>query len=503
MVKATRQVGRAMFWSVGAKAARFLLGLASSVIVVRALGKDDYGVLSLMRVTLVIIGMFAGLGLFHGVLKFLPVLKVAGDGRGARILVRRVIVVQTAAWLLLVGVSYLLADRFESFFEFEGIGRILWISVGLLIFELAWKLVSQILNAYYDTKLLSGANVLAHTVFIAVLLVLLPMGYGVLGVFAATAAGNVAGTLMVVRKVWTNLHIERPQGESAGVNRMRVLKFSLPFALIGILNVIVWRQSETLFLAHFRTAAEVGFFDLAYRLPQTILEFIPVTVWPIILAGVSEAYARDRKSLNEAIDRYYRMLFLLTAPICAMGVALGGRVIAILYSDAMMPAALPTQLFFAIFPISFFGTPLSMALYVVEKSHVNLLIYTVLAVINVGLDLILIPRYGVIGAIIPVALVITLQPFLYRYVLSRYVDGTRIPFGFIGKCFLASSPVLLMLPFTGLIEGVVELSVAVVLACVVILFSVKKLRIIGRRELDMIGPVPIPAVDKFLRFVSS
>jgi hypothetical protein len=32
--------------------------------------------------------------------------------------------------------------------------------------------------------------------------------------------------------------------------------------------------------------------------------------------------------------------------------------------------------------------------------------------------------------------------------------------------------------------------------------SIKKLRVIGRRELDMIGSVPIPALDRFLRFLS-
>ncbi len=502
MGEAKHQVGQAMFWSVGARIARFVLGFVSSVIVVRSLGKDDYGVLSLLRVTLVFVSIIAGMGLIQAVLKFIPVFKVAGDGKGARILVRRIIAVQTLAWVVLVGLCYLLSGWFESFFGFEGIGRILWISVGLLVFEMVWKLFSQILNAYYDTKRLSAANVVAHSVFIGFLLILLPMGYGVLGVFAATAAGNLAGTLVVARKVWGVLHIERPQGESARVDRMRVLKFSLPFTLIGILNVIVWRQSETLFLAHFRTAAEVGFFDLAYRMPQTVLEFIPLTVWPIIMAGVSEVYARDASNLNKAIDRYYRMLFLLSAPICVIGIVLSGRIVPILYGEAMAPAALPTQLFFAIFPISFLGTPLSMALYVIEKSHVNLVVYIVLAVINVGLDLLLIPRFGIMGAIIPVALVISLSPLLYRVVLSRYVKGTRIPFGYIGKCFLASSPVLLLLPFTGLIKGGLELTIALALCAFVIILSVKKLRLIGPQELDLIGPVPVPAVRKFLDFMS-
>ena len=502
MGQATRELGRAMFWSVLARAGRFGLGLASSIIIVRALGKNDYGVLSLLRVVLVFVGIIAGAGMGQSLLKFLPLLKVAGDRQSARRIVRWVIAIQIAVWAVLLVLSYFLAGWFESMFSFKGVGTILWIAVALELFELAFNLVSQVLNAYYDTKLLGAANIVGHAVLIAFLLILLPAGYGVVGVFLASAAGNLASTLMVTRKVKWHLGAESSREKPGGVEWARLFRFSLPFAVIGVLNVIVWRQSETMFLAHFRGAAEAGFFDLAYRLPQTALEFIPLTVWPIIMAGMSEAYAKDQSKLNKAIDRYYRMLFLLSAPVCVIGMTLGGRVIPILYGEAMSPAAIPTQLFFVIFPLSFLGTPLSMALYVIEKSHANLLVYTVLAIINVGLDLVLIPRFGIIGAMIPVGLAIAVSPLLYRYVLARYVSGTRIPFAFIGRCFLASSPVLIMLPFAGLIRGVLELCLAAVVACALVVFTAKRMKLLGKDELDMLGSVPIPAVNRLLKLVS-
>lgn len=502
MGETTRQVGRAMLWSVIARVGRFALGLASSVIIVRALGQHDYGVLSLVRVVLVFIGIAAGMGMGQSLLKFLPVLKVEGQGAGAAVVVHRVIVVQLLAWTALLAAAYLAAGRFESLFAFEGIGKVLWIAVGLELFELAFAVVTQILNARYDTKMLSVATIVGHGVFIGMLLVLLPAGHGVVGVFVATAVGNLAATLVVLKTAWSHVRTGESRDEMPPIGWGRLLKFSFPFALIGVLNVIVWRQSETVFLAHFRGAVETGFFDLAYRLPQTVLEFVPLTVWPIVMAGVSESYARDPSRLNASIDRYYRVLFLLSAPISMIGVALGGRIIPILYGEAMAPAAFPAQLFFLIFPISFFATPLSMALYVIEKSHVNLLICAVLAVMNVGLDLILIPRFGVIGAVIPVAIVIAVSPLLYRRGLARYISGTRVPMGFIGKCFLASSPALVVLPFSGLIRGVPELCVALAVACVLILLAAKRIRLLGRDELDLLASVPLPGANRMLRLIS-
>ena len=501
MGEASKRVGQAMYWSVLSRIGRFVLGLASSIIIVRGLGKDDYGVLSLLRVVLIFVAILSAAGMGQSLLKFLPLLRVQGDREGARRLILWVIVIQAAAWAVLVVLSSVLGGWFESLFSFEGVGKILWIAVALELFEVAFKLVTQVLTAYYDVKLLSIANVVGHAVMILGLVAFFAMDLGLVGVFAAAAVGNLASTLMVIGRFARHLERDEPAVSSGAVGMSRLFRFSVPFALIGILNVIVWRQSETIFLAHFRSAAETGFFDLAYRLPQTVLEFIPLTVWPIIMAGVSEIYAKDQSKLNESIDRYYRMLFLLSAPICVIGAVLGGRMIPILYGDAMAPAGLPTQIFFVIFPISFLGTPLSMALYVIEKSYANLVVYFALAVVNVGLDLLLIPRFGIIGAVIPVGLVIAASPAIYKHVLGRHVSGTRIPYAFIGKCFLASSPVLLLLPFTGLIRDALGLGVAVLAACVLVLVGVKTVKLLGKEERDMLGSVPIPAADRIWKLL--
>ena len=495
--------GTAVFWSVFGRIGRFSLGLASSVIVVRALGDHDYGVLSLLRTVLAFTVVIAGAGLGQSVLKFLPVLRVAGDRQGVVVLLRRVVVVQAAVWAGLLTLGYLVAPGFERLFDIGGVGELLVIAIALSVFELFLTVLTHILNASYDTKLLSAANVASHIIFIGLLLVVLPRGWGVLGVLAAGACGQLVTCVIVLTTAGKAIRgVEHGQGrEGCGIDRRRLLRFSLPFGLIGLLNMIVWRQSEVFFLAHFRGVSETGFFDLAYRLPQTVLEFIPGTVWPIVMAGFSEAYARDPENLKVLIRKYYKMLFLLSMPVCFLGIALGGRMVPILFGEAMLPAAVPTQVFFAIFTVSLFSTPLSMALYVMEKTHVNLLVYCVLAVVNVGLDLLLIPRYGITGAMIPVALVILLSPFIYKKTVSRFVSGVDIPFGFIGKCVLASSPILLMIPLAGLIGGVVELCGAVAIGMVVVVWGTKKVGLIGREELELLSSVPM--ASRLARFMST
>ena len=204
-----------------------------------------------------------------------------------------------------------------------------------------------------------------------------------------------------------------------------------------------------------------------------------------------------------AITKYYKALFLLSTPICLIGIALGGRVVPIVFGEAMAPAALPTQIFFGIFILSFFGTPLSMSLYTMERSHYNLVIYSFLAVVNIGLDLILIPRYGIIGAMIPVAIAIAISPFLFKRAIDRLLPGVAIPMKFIGRCFLASSPALLLLPLTRWVNGPLELSVALFAACGLVFFGFKWSKVIGEEELDLLSSIPIPISGRLLKFISS
>lgn len=502
MSSTTRRIGAAMMWSVAARVARFALGMASSIIVVRALGDHDYGVLSLARTILMFALIVAAGGLGQAVLKFLPALRVEGATRQARALVRRVVYFHLGAWLVLCAVAFASRGWVEGVFGIEGLGWVVAVAVAMMLFELLFQLLTQLLNSNYDTKRLGIATVAGHAVYIAVLVVLMSRGAGVIGVLAATAAGFLVSCVIVLGRVGPAVTFDG-DADGGGVTPSRLARYSIPFIAVGILNLVVWRQSETLLLGYFRSAEETGYFDLAYRMSQLVLEFVPATVWPLVMAGASEAYARNPANLRRTIDRYYRMLFILCAPICVTGMVLGGRMIPILFSQQMAPAAVPTQLFFGIFTLSFFGTPLSMSLYVMEKTHINLIVYVALAVVNVGLDLVLIPRFGVAGAMVPVAAVIAVSPLVYRAVVARFLPGVCIPWGFVARCFLASAPVVVLVPVLRFIDGPLALAGAFVAAGVLLVFSFKFGRVVGREEREMLGSVPFPLADRLLRFMSS
>ncbi|UCF79336.1 MAG: oligosaccharide flippase family protein [Candidatus Eiseniibacteriota bacterium] len=432
-----RKVSTAMGWSVGAKLARLAIAVAMSIVVVRGLGSHDYGVLSIVRTILTFLALICGFGLGQAVLRFMPEFRVRRDVEGLRGLFAFVLVVQLLVWAAFFALFLFKAGSLEALYRTPGLGFVLKVGVGLLVVDLVALVLSQTLTSFYDVKLLSVFTTISLLVTLGLTIAFLRLGHGIVGVLLAAAISGAMLSVALLDRC--ALHVPLSLRPTFRETR-RLLRYSVPFAAIGVLNLITWRQSETLLLGYFRSPVEAGLFDLGYRIPQQVLELVPGAVWPLILATFAEIYSKKRESLPDAIGGYYKLLFVLVAPLSLFGAAISVPAVKILFGLPMESSGLLAQMFFLIFSVSFFSTPLSMALYVMELTWLNLIIYVCNAFVNVGLDLILIPRYGLYGAVVPVALVILASPFVYYYVLRARRVSFWIPWGFIGRCYLASLP---------------------------------------------------------------
>ncbi|MBN1503855.1 MAG: oligosaccharide flippase family protein, partial [Candidatus Eisenbacteria bacterium] len=342
-------------------------------------------------------------------------------------------------------------ESLGTFFRTPGLGLILKVGVGLLVIDLMSVLASQLLTSFYDVRLLSIYTTVSLLVTLALTVAFLRMGHGVIGVLVAAAISGGFLTVLLFERCAVHVPLTlRPS--FTGVRR--VVKYSLPFAVIGVLNLVTWRQSETLFLLYYSSAEDAGLFDLGYRIPQQVLEMVPGAVWPLLMATFAEVYTRRREALGDAIGAYYKLLFALVAPLSVFGAAIAAAGVPVVFGEPMAQSGVLARMFFLIFSVSFFSTPLSMSLYVMELTWLNLVIYCANAVVNVGLDFLLIPRYGLFGAVVPVTIVIAASPFVYYYALKRTGVRFAIPWGFIARCYAASLPLVAFFFVTDYVDSV-------------------------------------------------
>ncbi|MBN1884620.1 MAG: polysaccharide biosynthesis C-terminal domain-containing protein [Candidatus Krumholzibacteriota bacterium] len=487
------RVGRAMTWSVLARVARFAAGPIAYVVIVRSLGETDWGILSILRTisSLALIVVTAGGG--NALLRFLPQLRVTGGAGRFMARFRFVLLAQAVVWGALLGVSRLVGDRVGRLVGApgEGFTGLLLVAIGVVIFEVMLRLVTSALQSWYETRRLAIVTVAGNIAYVILLVLFLKSGTGIVGVLFAGAIVNLAMSVLLARQVFS-LVCSAPEAGGEAPRVGRIFAFSLPFVATGLLNEIVWRHSEVLFLGHFAGVEAAGYFGLAYRTTQQFLEFVPLSIWPIVMAGVTEAYAKDRNRLAGSIDLYYRLLYILVMPVAALGFALSRPLVPFLFGEAMAPAAQVTQLFFVVFSYSFLYTPLSMALYVMEKSWLNMLTFAMLAAVNIGLDLVFIPRIGIDGALLSVALVLALSVAVFGVVVKRVRPDIRIPFGFVLRCYAACLPTALIALTSSRWHSVPALAIQALAGIVLLYAGFRAMRVIGAREKEMIARLPIP-----------
>lgn len=487
------KVSGAFPWALVAKAVRFAAAVVTSAVVFRALGVHDYGVLALVRVTMAFLALPAGVGMGQALLRFLPEIGITAGGRGGRRLLLTGLVVQIGAWAVLTLGVLLARGAFDDFFK-EEISEYLLLATLLLLVGSLRGFFDSALTASYEMRILAILGTFGSVVQLAATWALLAAGAGIPGVLVATALGELIPALGAM---WRAFAVFREP--AVGIGPRRLFGYSLPFVLLSVLNMITWKQSETLVLGHFHSPELAGLFDLAYKLPQQLLDFVPEAIWPLVLAAMSESYTKNRERLREMVDLYYRLLFLIVPPLSLFGIVLGDRILAIVYGPASAPAGIYSQLLFAVFSLSFFGTPLSMAIYVLEKSWANFLLAFLFAAINLGLDFLLIPRFGLVGAMIPVTVAIGISPLARWLALRSFMGSVSIPWRFIGRAYLVSLPLVLLIPFRGRVDSYLTLALAGVAAAAIVFASIRTFGILSARERDLIARSNLPIKGTLLR----
>lgn len=498
-------VGGAMGWSVVTRVLQMGLGLVGSIVVVRGLGPDRYGELAVLRTTLGFVSAICGLGLGQSILRYFPAARARGDRALALRLVRWLVVPQVLAWGMAVLVVWALGG-WVARISYQIVAELFLLGTFLVVAELAFLAGTNLANAFYDTRALSAVTVGGALAYLSFVTLALARGYGVAGVLWASALGNVVMVAILAVRLAPRFRTlgvvpaaPSPPGQPP-VSLGTVARYAMPFAAIAVMNLITWKQSESILLAHFRTMREAGYWDLAYRIPQMVLEFVPGAIWPLLMAGFSEIYTRDREKLNRAIVVYYKLLFLIAAPISMIGAAIGDRALVAFYGTQMNPAGPYCQAFFLIFSASFLSTPLSMAFYVLEKPGYSLVLYLLNSVAVVGLDFLLIPRWGLLGALIPMALVIGVSPWLNAALLRRCGVRQSIPWGFLSRIYLATLPCALLYPARLFVHGKVPVALAAMIAGLLYLAGLRYLRVLGEDEADLIRRSSLPFASRLIAF---
>jgi O-antigen/teichoic acid export membrane protein len=416
-------------WMVSNKVLMLFVYMGLSILTVRLLGPAEYGRFVLARSVMEFFSIICALGLDVAILRFIPELVATRNKAGLRRFLIRVLALQQTAALLATVALVVARPLLERAFKVSFAG--LLVPTGILLAATIFKdALNNVFTALFRARIVAVFSLLNGVLWITLLVWLLnrnPNASVALSVQSSALLLVYGAALILLSRLIRTLNWRSPP---RGIGRHRALTLSLSVMLNALLRMLMLKYTEVFFLGIYFTPAIVGYYDLGYSTPMLVLTLIPAALQTLLTSAFAQAYARDPQCLGRLIDSVYKLTILIVLPLAAFGVFFASRGIVLLYGENMAAAGPIAAAFCVLHVLPLISTPLSMAITVKEQVS-RMLPYMLLQIgLNLLLDWILIPRYGIAGAIGAVAgtFVLTI-PWRLRAVRA-VLGGIHFPVAF-------------------------------------------------------------------------
>jgi len=488
----TRTIAKNTLFNFIATASDVFINLVVGIALARQLGTEDYGLYSLLMWFLGLAVLVVNLGLGEMSKRYIAESQGQQNVTQLRGVIRLSLLVRASAAVVVSLVIVIFSGYWAGMFGGES-SRFFFtlLALALLPNVLNYALTgifARFQKYEYGAYLMLGTNPLRAVAVIVLLL----LGFGIQQVLIVNIGVWVLGLfigffllhrLTPLKSVLSDAHLD-------STVRKRALKYAITVAGTFSLNYVVWRHAEVLFLGLYRPVEEVGYYTLASKLPGSLMQLIPYVLGAVLLPAVSEQFGRgDMKRLRGIYVTAARYLMMLAFPLAAAGIALARPLILLLYGAEYTPVILLMQIIFIPFAMRGISQAATSVIYGTNEPAFILKVVLLLAFLNLGLNLWLVPRYGVLGAAIGSSVPRLLTLPLYIRFASRKI-GSAWPMGDTVRIGLASvimGAVLFVLQ--NYLGVVLSLALSVPLGLIVFTAVILTLGVVRQRDVDTLNGI--------------
>ncbi|CAI0964517.1 colanic acid exporter [Serratia fonticola] len=368
-------------WMLLEKILKLFLTFIFLGFIAKQLGTDSFGIYSLGISLVTLLWVISSLGLDSIILKEFSQGKYDEVELFSTIFILRWLV---CLGVVIVSVSFLFSSLFNYYALSTKITFLIFIfSVFFYNYTTFWS--------YYQAK--SRAKVLTKISVIGLLIsslikvYIIYSGYGIVS-FAVSASFDVAINLIIIAFFNKDIKISLRKFD---INIAKeIMKPAYPM-LISSIIIILYTRIDQMMIAYYLGASETGIYSVAMRISEAYI-FLPALVatsfYPMIAKNTSE----------ENVSIYFDIVFFFAFISGVMVIIVSPFIIPVLFGPEYVSsiAVLNITVFSTMFSV--LGTACTNFMILRNLGYYRLIRIIIGLVINVMLNTILIPKYGIIGA---------------------------------------------------------------------------------------------------------
>jgi O-antigen/teichoic acid export membrane protein len=370
---------------VAGKATVLALAAGSIAVLTRYLGADDYGRFTLALMYMQLFGVLADVGLYMTVVR-----DISRDPSRTEELVGNALTLRVLLSIAVIAVG----GAVSLMLPYDGQVRLaILLAGGPLLFGMLTSSLVTVLQSRLRMGRAVAGEVTGRALALVLTLVVAALDLGFYAVFGAAAGGALAA--LVVTWLLTR-RLARIRFRLDTTAWRPLLAASLPLGLALAINELYFR-ADTLIISLYEPYQQVGFYTLAYRILEFTLALgtlFLTTVFPLL----SEAVVHDEPRAMRMIQVSTDVFVILGAPLVAGGLVLAPQVIELVGGTEFGDAATPLRILLVAGGLAWVNGVFGFALIAKRRQASALWLNAATLVFNVGLNFLLIPRYGIVAA---------------------------------------------------------------------------------------------------------
>ncbi len=429
-----KKIVSGLLWGQVGMTGRTVMCFFISILVVRTLGARNYGIYVALLCLIEILIKFTEIGIQSIFSTYIPRFINNNQLGECSYVVRRVIILRVIVSTLTAGLLQLLAGPLVAYIGNPEIYQYVLLTSVWFFFRSLMDCFIFIVTSKMDMKFYSAVEMGVSVFQLIGVLILLRTGLTISSLIILMIAVNAVQTVFYAIG---SLDMITPKSVRLEIGP--IAKFGVITWLSSIVQYFRFKSIDVFLILYFlRDPSNVAYYDIAYLLVITGGSVLLTSADRLLLPIFSETHSRlGLDGLRKIWDSMTKLTIYLAVPIYAFLIVHADTIISLFYTDAYLTAS-PLVVVFSSFMIAcvfFAGETSITVVFPLNKEQFFLYLRGIGGVLNFVFNIIFIPKFGIMGAVLGTSGAMLITTILELAVANKLISA-RLPYRFIATLSL-------------------------------------------------------------------
>jgi len=380
-----------------------ILAYLYKIIIARKFGAEGYGIFSLSTMIFSIITIIFSLGISEGIVRYISFYRGKKENSKINYIFKKSSILILSSSIIGALIMFFLSEyiSINIFHNPQLIIFLKFLSFFVPI-SVASGIFTSTIRAFEEIKWSSFIkNILGNAIQLITLIILVYLGFktnsiifsytlGIVGIFIVSYFICKIKIFKFFKKEKISKEVQRKTSHS-------LYSYSWPLMFLTIISMVLY-WIDSFAIGYFRGASEVGIYNVATSI-ALLFNILPQIFIQLFFPLITREFANKNIILIKRLSKQLgKWIFILNFPLLVLLILFPGEIINILFGSEFILAK--TSLIILSIGI-FISSIFKISTYLIltkEKSKIVFMNLLIVSIINLLLNLTLVPKYGITGA---------------------------------------------------------------------------------------------------------